>query len=134
MRSRKVPELPVGPVERTATLDLMLSQQVVVVRLIVFVVYCECVVVVEVVRMKTVEFRRSCIPEARLQMNVFDVEVNDVVIGMVIGVVIDIVDQVVVFEVVLIVVVAVAVSVHLVVVVVVEVVPLGIGEVVVVEH
>ena len=60
-------------------------------RLIVFVVYCGYVVVVVVVQMKTVEFRRSCIPEARLQMNVFDVEGNDVVIGMVIGVVIGVV-------------------------------------------
>ncbi|KAL1826546.1 hypothetical protein ACET3Z_004958 [Daucus carota] len=75
-----------GPVERTTTLDLRLSQQAVVARLIVFVVYIGCVVVVVEVQMKTVELRRSCIPEVRLQMNVFDVEGNDVVIGMVNGV------------------------------------------------
>ena len=100
-------------------------------RLIVFVVCYGCVVVQVVVQMKTVEFRRSCIPEVRLQMkvsDVFDVEGNDVVIDMVIGVVLD-----VVFEVVLVVVVAV-VLVELVEAVVVEVEPLGIDEVVVAEH
>ena len=60
-------------------------------RLIVFEVCCGYVgVVVVVVQMKTVGFRRSCIPEVRLQMkvqDVFDVEGNDVVIGVVIGVV-----------------------------------------------
>ena len=50
-----MPELPVSPVERTATLDWMLSQQVMVERLIMFVVYSVFVVVV-VVQMKTVEF------------------------------------------------------------------------------
>ena len=139
MRSQKVPELPVGPVERTATLDLMLSQQVKVGRLIVFVVYSGCVVVVVEVQMKTVELRRSCIPEVRLQMiviDVFDVEGNGVVIGMEIDVVIDMVIGVVlvvVFEVVLVVVVAVVV-VELVEAVAVEVEPLGIDEVVVAEH
>ena len=110
MRCQKVPELPVGPVEKTATLDLRLSQQVVVVRLIVFEVYIGCVVVVEV-QIKTVELRRSYIPEVRLLMNVFDVEGNDVVTGVVL---------VVEFVVVLLVVVVV-VPVDLVVVAVVEV-------------
>ena len=106
-----------------------------------FVVYSGCVVVVVEVQMKTVELRRSCIPEVRLQMNVFDVEGNDVVIGMVIGVGIDMVIGVVLvvaFEVVLVLVVAVvvvelveAVAVE---VVAVEVEPLGIDEVVVAEH
>ena len=50
-----------------------------------------CVVVVVVVQMKTVELQRSCIPDVCLQMNVFDVEGNDVVIGMVIGMEIDVV-------------------------------------------
>ena len=59
-----------------------------------FVVYSGCVVVVVEVQMKTVELRRSCIPEVRLQMNVFDVEGNDVVIGMVIDVEIDVVQVV----------------------------------------
>ena len=73
-----------------------------------------CVSVVEVVQMKTAECQRSCIPEVHLQMNVmnvFDVEGNDVVIGMGIDVVIDMVIGVVigvvlvvVFEVVLVVV------------------------------
>ena len=60
-------------------------------RLIVFVVNIDCVVVVVEVQMKTVEFRRGYIPEARFQMNVFDVEGNDVVIGMVTDVEIDVV-------------------------------------------
>ena len=108
-----------------------------------FVVYSGCVVVVVEVQMKTVELRRSCIPEVRLQMiviDVFDVEGNGVVIGMVIGVVIDVVIDVVigvvlvvVFEVVLVLVVAVVV-VELVEAVAVEVEPLGIDEVVVAEH
>ena len=116
-----------------------------------FVVYSGCVVVVEV-QMKTVELRRSCIPEVRLQMiviDVFDVEGNGVVIGMeidvVIGMEIDVVIGmgidvvlVVVFGVVLVVVFAVVV-VELVEavadeVVAVEVEPLGIDEVVVAEH
>ena len=104
-------------------------------RLIVFVVYIGCVVVVVEVQMKTVELRRSYIPEVRLQMNVFDVEGNDVVIGMVIDVVIGVVIGVVlvvVFEVVLVVVVVVAVPVD--VAVAVEVVLIEIGEVVVAEH
>ena len=101
-------------------------------------VYSGCVVVVEV-QMKTVELRRSCIPEVRLQMiviDVFDVEGNGVVIGMeidvVIGMGIDVV-LVVVFGVVLVVVFAVVV-VELVEAVAVEVEPLGIDEVVVAEH
>ena len=109
-----------------------------------FVVYSGCVVVVVEVQMKTVELRRSCIPEVRLQMiviDVFDVEGNGVVIGMeidvVIGMGIDVV-LVVVFGVVLVVVFAVVV-VELVEavadeVVAVEVEPLGIDEVVVAEH
>ena len=113
-------------------------------RLIVFVGKSGCVVVVVVVQMKTVGFRRSCIPEVRLQMiviDVFDVEGNDVVIGMEIDVVIDMVIGVVLvvaFEVVLVLVFAVvvvelveAVAVE---VVAVEVEPLGIDEVVVAEH
>jgi len=105
----------------------------------VFVVYSGCVVVVVEVQMKTVELRRSCIPEVRLQMiviDVFDVEGNDVVIGMEIDVVIDMVIGVVLvvaFEVVLVLVVAVVV-VELVEAVAVEVEPLGIDEVVVAEH
>ena len=50
-----------------------------------------CVVVVVVVQMKTVGFRRSCIPDVRLQLCVFDVEGNDVVIGVVTDVEIDVV-------------------------------------------
>ena len=60
-------------------------------RLIVFVGKSGCVVVVVVVQMKTVEFRRSCIPDVRLQLCVFDVEGNDVVIGMVTDVEIEVV-------------------------------------------
>ena len=59
-----------------------------------FVVYSGCVVVVVEVQMKTVELRRSCIPEVRLQMiviDVFDAEGNDVVIGVVTDVEIDVV-------------------------------------------
>ena len=48
-----------------------------------------CVVVVVVVQMKTVGFRRSCIPDIRLQLCVFDAEGNDVVIGVVTDVEID---------------------------------------------
>ena len=98
-------------------------------RLIVFVVCCGCVVVQVVVQMKTVEFRRSCIPEVHRQMkvkDVFDVEGKDLVIGVVIGVVRGVV-LVVEFEVVLVVVEVVAVvPVDLVVVVAVEV-PLETG-------
>ena len=50
-----------------------------------------CVVVVVVVQMKTVGFRRSCIPDVRLQLCVFDAEGNDVVIGVVTDVEIDVV-------------------------------------------
>ena len=63
-------------------------------RLIVFEVKSGCVVVVVVVQMKTVEFRRSCIPDVRLQLIENDVEVNGVVIGMVIDVEIDVVQVV----------------------------------------
>ena len=91
-------------------------------RLIVFVGKSGCVVVAVVVQMKTVGFRRSCIPDVRLQLCVFDVEGNGVVIGMEIDVVIGVV-LIVAFEEVLVLVVAV-----------VEVEPLGIDEVVVAEH
>ena len=64
-------------------------------RLIVFEGKSGCVVVVVVVQMKTVELRRSCIPDVRLQLSENDVEVNDVVIGMVIDVEIDVVIDVV---------------------------------------
>ena len=60
-------------------------------RLIVFVGKSGCVVVAVVVQMKTVGFRRSCIPDVRLQLCVFDVEGNDVVIGVVTDVEIDVV-------------------------------------------
>ena len=63
-------------------------------RLIVFVGKSGCVVVVVVVQMKTVGFRRSCIPDVRLQLCEFDAEVNGVVIGMVIDVEIDVVQVV----------------------------------------
>ena len=63
-------------------------------RLIVFEGKSGCVVVVVVVQMKTVELRRSCIPDVRLQLSENDVEVNDVVIGMVIDVEIDVVQVV----------------------------------------
>ena len=59
-------------------------------RLIVFEVYIGCVAVVVVVQMKTVEFQRSCIPDVRLQLRVYEVEGNDVVIGMEIDEVIDV--------------------------------------------
>ena len=101
-----------------------------VVRLIAFGVYIGCVVVVVVVQMKTVELRRSCIPEVRLQMNVFDVEGNDVVIGMVIGVVIGVVLVVELVVVQVVVEVVVVVAVDLVVVVAeAELVPLETGAV-----
>jgi len=61
------------------------------VRLIVFVGKSGCVVVAVVVQMKTVGFRRSCIPDVRLQLCVFDAEGNDVVIGVVTDVEIDVV-------------------------------------------
>jgi len=57
----------------------------------VFVGKSGCVVVAVVVQMKTVGFRRSCIPDVRLQLCVFDVEGNDVVIGVVTDVEIDVV-------------------------------------------
>ena len=83
-------------------------------RLIVFEVKSGCVVVVVVVQMKTVEFRRSCIPDVRLQLRENDVEVNGVVIGMVIDVEIDVVQVVEVVGVLVVVeVVAVAVAVPL---------------------
>ena len=58
-------------------------------RLIVFEGKSGCVVVVVVVQMKTVGFRRSCIPDVRLQLCEFDAEGNDVVIGVVTDVEID---------------------------------------------
>ena len=81
-------------------------------RLIVFVGKSGCVVVVVVVQMKTVEFRRSCIPDVRLQLCVFDVEGNDVVIGVVTDVEIDVVIGVVQVVGVLVVVEVVAVAVR----------------------
>ena len=68
-----------------------------------FVVYSGCVVVAVEVQMRTVELGRSCIPEVRLQMiviDVFDVEGNDVVIGVVIVVVLVVEQSVVVLVVV----------------------------------
>ena len=94
-------------------------------RLIVFVGKSGCVVVVVVVQMKTVEFRRSCIPDVRLQLRENDVEVN----GVVIGVVIDVVQVVEVVGVLVVVEVVAVVPVDLVVVVA-EEVPLEIGTVV----
>ena len=68
-----------------------------------FVVCFGCVGVVVVVQMKTVEFRRKCTLEVRLQMrvyDVFDVEGNDMVMCEVIGVVLVVVQFVAVLVVV----------------------------------